>query len=209
MSAAEHLCRALEGHPWLAGAWGNDAGMLLRLSPCGLAELHRQGRQSLLDALQAQLTTQGLPSPLDWRLLDVVPDAMNAATVDQLLKAPRPRVAATVAEQQLDGCWTLTLRLPLDLVHFDDHFRHAPVLPGVVQASWALALAAPRLNTSLQCREMEALKFQRLLRPGDQIELSLRYEDEPAADRGKLHFAYHFDGAHCSSGRLRVARTHD
>jgi len=209
MSAAERICRALDSHPWLAGAWGNDAGILLLLSAGGDGELHRQGRQSLLDALQADLAEHGLESPRDWRLLDAVPDAMDAATVVRLLQTPRPRVATPIAEQQLDGCWKLTLRLPLDLIHFDDHFRHAPVLPGVVQASWALALAAPRLGTATDCREMEALKFQRLLRPGDQLELSLRYEDEPGAERGKLHFAYHLDGTHCSSGRLRVARTHD
>lgn len=203
------VAAVLAGHPWLTDVHAGDAGVLLLLSPCGLAELHRQGRQSLLDALQVQLTAQGVRYPPDWRLLDAATAAMDAASVDHWLKAPRPRVATTLAEQQWDGCWILTLRLPLDLIHFDDHFRKAPVLPGVVQAHWALTLAATRLRTSLLCREMEALKFQRLLRPGDQLELTLRYEDEPGAERGKLHFAYRLDGAHCSSGRLRVATTHD
>ncbi len=209
MNSPERIAGALDGHPWLTSACASDAGVLLLLNTCGHTELHRQGRQSLLDSLQAHLATKGLPSPHDWRLLDTMPDAMDPAAVVRLLKMPRPRVATPMAEHQLDGCWKLSLRLPLDLIHFDDHFRKAPVLPGVVQASWALAFAAPRLGTATDCREMEALKFQRLLRPGDQLELSLRYEDEPGAERGKLHFAYHLDGAHCSSGRLRVAKTHD
>jgi 3-hydroxymyristoyl/3-hydroxydecanoyl-(acyl carrier protein) dehydratase len=98
--------------------------------------------------------------------------------------------------------------LPSDLILFDDHFRTAPVLPGVVQVAWALALAAPRLGTSNHCREMEALKFQRLLRPGDRLQLDLHYEDEPGTTLGKLHFAYRLAGQHCSSGRLRVTLAH-
>ncbi|MEP7185303.1 MAG: hypothetical protein ABI767_05630 [Rhodanobacter sp.] len=209
MKSPERIAGALHGHAWLTSARASDAGVLLLLSPRGHAELHRQGRQSLLDSLQAHLTTQGLPAPREWRLPDVMPDARDTAAVARLLEAPRPRVATPTDEQQLDGCCKLTLRLPLDLVHFDDHFRKAPVLPGVVQVNWALALAAPRLHTSVHCREMEALKFQRLLRPGDVLQLSLHYEDEPGAERGKLHFAYHLDGAHCSSGRLRVVQTDD
>jgi 3-hydroxymyristoyl/3-hydroxydecanoyl-(acyl carrier protein) dehydratase len=209
MTLPERISGALENHPWLTSAYASDAGIVLLLNAWGHAEVHCQGRQSLLDSLQAHLTAQGLPAPRAWRLLDAMPDVMDDAAIVELLKASRPKMATPVAERHLDGIWTLSLRLPLDLVHFDDHFRKAPVLPGVVQVSWALALAAPRLGTSTHCRDMEALKFQRLLRPGDQLELSLRYEDEAGAERGKLHFAYHIDGAHCSSGRLRVVRTHD
>lgn len=206
MTTAERISGALGGHPWLTNAWASDAGVLLLLNASGHAELHRQGRQCLLDSLQAHLTTQRLPSPRDWRLLDAAPDVMDAAAIVRLWQTPRPLIATPSAEQRVDGGWKLSLRLPLDLVHFDHHFRNAPVLAGVVQVGWALALSAPRLRTSPRCREMEALKFQRLLRPGDHLQLSLRYEDEPGAERGKLHFAYHLDGAHCSSGRLRVAQ---
>jgi 3-hydroxymyristoyl/3-hydroxydecanoyl-(acyl carrier protein) dehydratase len=111
-----------------------------------------------------------------------------------------PRAAELLDERVADGTWTLRLRLPPALAHFAGHFPGAPVLPGVLQVQWALALAAPRLGVAPRCREMEALKFQRLLRPGDVVELELRLD----AARGKLHFAYRLDGAHCSSGRLRV-----
>lgn len=109
-----------------------------------------------------------------------------------------PRSAELLDERESDGVWTL--RLPPELAHFADHFPGAPVLPDVVQVQWALALAAPRLAIAPDCREMEALKFQRFLRPGDEVELELRLD----AARGKLHFTYRLDGAHCSSGRLQV-----
>lgn len=209
MTSIERIVAALDGHPWLTRTWAADAGVLLLLNACGVAELQREGRQALLDQLLAQLTRQGLSSPREWRLLDTMPGQTDAATVAQRLQMPRPKVATPITEHPLDGGCKLSLRLPLDLLHFDGHFRQAPVLPGVMQVSFALALAAPRLGTSTRCREMEALKFQRLLRPGELLELTLRYVDDPGAERGKLEFAYHFEGAHCSSGRLRVARAHD
>ena len=45
---------------------------------------------------------------------------------------------------------------------------------------------------------MEVLKFQQLVRPGDAIELHLRFDRE----RGKLYFAYRNGVAACSSGRI-------
>ncbi|HKT29952.1 acyl-CoA synthetase [Dyella sp.] len=103
-----------------------------------------------------------------------------------------------LAEHQQDGVWTLELLIPHELVYFAGHFPGAPVLPGLVQIAWALALAAPRLGTPPRCRLMEAVKFQHLLRPGDRVELVLRHDTA----RQKLHFAYRHDDKAYSSGRL-------
>lgn len=208
-SRTEALAAALALHPWLAQVHAGNNGALLLLNADGITQLRRHGRQALFDRLHAHLATHAIePTPL--RLLDRMPGDLDISTVDRLLASPRPEHALTLAEHAQDGRWTLTLQLPLELIHFDGHFPRAPVLPGVLQVGWALALAAPRLGTSTHCREMEAMKFQRLLHPGDRIELSLRVEtDVLDRTRGKLHFAYHLDGAHCSSGRLRVALAHD
>lgn len=109
------------------------------------------------------------------------------------------RTDPTIVGEQCDGdgC-TLQLAVPADLDYFPGHFPGAPVLPGVVQVAWALQLAAPRLGTSPRCREMEALKFQRLLQPGDRVTLTLRHDRA----RGKLHFAYREGDIAYSSGRL-------
>jgi 3-hydroxymyristoyl/3-hydroxydecanoyl-(acyl carrier protein) dehydratase len=208
MSPLAITAKTLADHPWLDGAWAGNTGALLLLSRHGQAEFHREGRQSLLDTLQSQLVTRHLAVPRDWRLLDAAPPATDHATIERLLATPRPRQVMPIAEHENAGLWKLDLVLPSDLIHFDDHFRKAPVLPGVLQVAWALALAAPRLGTSGHCREMEALKFQRLLRPGDALELDLHYEDEPGTTLGKLHFAYRLAGQHCSSGRLRVTLAH-
>lgn len=101
-------------------------------------------------------------------------------------------------EQRDDDDCTLQLQVPVDLACFAGHFPQAPVLPGVAQVAWALRLAASRLGTSPYCREMETLKFQHLLRPGDRVTLTLRHDHT----NGKLHFAYREAGTAYSSGRL-------
>ncbi len=200
----------LASHPWLAEAHAGSSGALLLLNRSGHAALRRHGRDALLADLQTHLGKQASDPAYKLRLLDAAPDEpLSLPTIDRRLDLARPDMAIVLAEHRRDGHWTLTLQLPLELIHFDDHFQRAPVLPGVLQVGWALALAAPRLDTSMHCREMEALKFQRLLRPGDRLELGLHFEpDVDDARPGKLHFAYHFEGAHCSSGRLRVERAH-
>jgi 3-hydroxyacyl-[acyl-carrier-protein] dehydratase len=104
-----------------------------------------------------------------------------------------------ILDEHCDGdeC-TLQLHIPDDLAYFPGHFPQAPVLPGAVQIAWALQWAASRLGSSPRCREMEALKFQRLLRPGDRVTLALRHDRA----RGKLYFAYREGETAYSSGRL-------
>ncbi|WP_426700168.1 hypothetical protein ACPPVV_12240 [Rhodanobacter sp. Col0626] len=204
-----HVRAHLAGHPWLAEAHAGNRGALLLLNLSGHAALRLHGRHSLLTTLQTHLDAHTPHAMYQLRLLDAAPGELSPPAVDRWLDTSRPDGALALAEHEHDGHWTISLQLPLELVHFDDHFQQAPVLPGVLQVGWALALAAPRLGTSMHCREMEALKFQRLLRPGDRVELGLRFEsDDDDATRGKLHFSYHLDGAHCSSGRLRVERAH-
>lgn len=103
-----------------------------------------------------------------------------------------------LSEHEHDRTWTLALHVPPDLAYFQGHFPQAPVLPGAVQIAWALAFAAQRFGTPQRCKVMEALKFQRLLRPGDRVDLTLRYD----TSRHKLHFAYRRGDTAYSSGRL-------
>lgn len=103
-----------------------------------------------------------------------------------------------LGEHEHGGTWTLMLHVPPELAYFPGHFPQAPVLPGAVQIAWALAFASQRFGTPKRCKVMEALKFQRLLRPGDRVELVLRYDRA----RHTLHFAYRHGDTAYSSGRL-------
>lgn len=178
---------------------------LVALSDAGLHALRNGGRRALINTLRQHLSAhcEALALPRRWRLVRHLPvntqGKLPQAQLDAVLQAPRPLQPERIDMRESDGNWQLTLGIPPDLAHFSGHFPQTPVLPGVVQIDWALALAR-ELITDLppHFAGMEVLKFQQLARPGDQLMLTLRFDPE----RGKLHFAYRNGDAPCSSGRI-------
>lgn len=189
--------RLQDDHPWVAQAHVGSDGVLLVPSTEGWFALRGRGRTAMLAEIRHTLDPRQRWRV--WRVLDA-PATLTLKAIDTLLCSPRPESVEVLGEREHDGIWTLDLRLQAELISFDDHFAQAPVVPGVLQVGWALALAAARLGTPLHCRDMEALKFQHLLRPGDRLVLTLRLD----ADSARLHFTYRLDGKQCSSGRLRM-----
>nr|BFD39224.1 acyl-CoA synthetase family protein [Pseudomonas sp. FFPRI_1] len=205
------LEQALEQHDWVAEARlgvieDNRAylGALLVLSESGLHALRNQGRRHLTQALRQHLSRhcEALALPRRWRLLRQMPlnnqGKLPQAEVQALLLAPRPQAPEVLEQVQHEEEWQLRLAIPPDLAYFSGHFPATPVLPGVVQVDWALALGQQLLQLPGRFAGMEVLKFQQLVRPGDRIQLNLRFD----AQRQKLYFAYLNDGAPCSSGRI-------
>lgn len=205
------LEQALVAHDWVAEArlgvvQENRAvlGALLVLSDAGLFALREHGRRSLTEALRKHLSQhcEALALPRRWRLVRQLPlnsqGKLPQADIEALLLAPRPKAPEVLEQVETDGEWSLQLSVPPDLAYFSGHFPKAPVLPGVVQVEWALNLGRQLLNLSGKFAGMEVLKFQQLVRPGDEVQLHLRFDPE----RGKLYFAYRNDTATCSSGRI-------
>ncbi|MBB6155770.1 acyl-coenzyme A synthetase/AMP-(fatty) acid ligase [Pseudomonas sp. JAI115] len=205
------LEQALVAHEWVAEArlgvvQENRAvlGALLVLSDAGLFALREHGRRSLTEALRKHLSQhcEALALPRRWRLVRQLPlnsqGKLPQADIEALLLAPRPKAPEVLEQVETDGEWSLQLSVPPDLAYFSGHFPKAPVLPGVVQVEWALNLGRQLLNLAGKFAGMEVLKFQQLVRPGDEIQLHLRFDPE----RDKLYFAYRNDTATCSSGRI-------
>ena len=206
------LEQALMAHHWVSDArlgvlqQGRAfLGALLALSPAGVHALRNQGRRSITDTLRRHLAghCEAIALPRRWRLLSQLPYSSQGklaqAAVEALLAAPRPTQVEPLSAVQRDGEWQLELQVPLDLAHFSGHFPQTPVLPGVVQIDWAQQLAR-QLIEHLPPRfvGMEVLKFQQLVRPGDPLQLSLRFD----ATRGKLYFTFRNGDKTCSSGRI-------
>jgi len=101
----------------------------------------------------------------------------------------------------------LELQVPADasLIDgpFSGHFPELPVLPGVIQLHWAVELAHRYLQTRPAFRELIGVKFQKVIHPGQRLNLVLEFD----AERGELRFRYHAAGATYSSGKLRLADT--
>ncbi|WP_336355892.1 AMP-binding protein [Pseudomonas granadensis] len=211
------LEQALVAHEWVAEArlgvvQENRAslGALLVLSDAGLFALREHGRRGLTESLREHLKThcEVLALPRRWRLLRQLPlnsqGKLPQAEVDALLIAPRPKAPELLEQVETGGEWSLQLSVPPDLAYFSGHFPKAPVLPGVVQVEWALNLGRQLLKLDGAFAGMEVLKFQQLVRPGDEIQLHLRFD----AERRKLYFAYRNDTATCSSGRILLGVGH-
>ncbi|MBV4486314.1 AMP-binding protein [Pseudomonas sp. SWRI153] len=211
------LEQALVTHDWVAEArlgvvQENRAslGALLVLSESGLFALREHGRRSLTETLRQHLREhcEALALPRRWRLVRQLPlnsqGKLPQADIEALLIGDRPKAPEVLAQAQTDGEWHLQLNVPPDLAYFSGHFPKAPVLPGVVQVEWALNLGRQLLNLTGAFAGMEVLKFQQLVRPGDEIQLHLRFD----AERGKLYFAYRNATATCSSGRILLGAPH-
>ncbi|WDR33721.1 acyl-CoA synthetase family protein [Pseudomonas serboccidentalis] len=211
------LEQALIAHDWVAEArlgvvQENRAvlGAVLVLSESGLFALREHGRRSLTEALRKHLSQhcEALALPRRWRLVRQLPlnsqGKLPQADIDALLLAPRPKAPEVLEQVETAGEWSLQLAVPADLAYFSGHFPKAPVLPGVVQVEWALKLGQQLLDLPGKFAGMEVLKFQQLVRPGDEIQLHLRFDRE----RGKLYFAYRNDTATCSSGRILLEPSH-
>ncbi|MBB3169255.1 3-hydroxyacyl-ACP dehydratase FabZ family protein [Simiduia aestuariiviva] len=105
-----------------------------------------------------------------------------------------------------DNCWQLELCITPDLYWFQGHFAEAPILPGVVQLNWARQQAMrlwPEAHAWLaQAGAMESIKFQQVIRPGEQVLLELTLDDA----RQRLTFSYvsadSAAGKKFASGRL-------
>lgn len=211
------LEQALVAHDWVAEArlgvvQDNRAvlGALLVLSEDGLFALREHGRRSLTETLRKHLSQhcEALALPRRWRLVRQLPlnsqGKLPQADIEALLIADRPKAPEVLEQVETDGEWSLQLSVPPDLAYFSGHFPKAPVLPGVVQVEWALNLGRQLLNLNAAFAGMEVLKFQQLVRPGDEIQLHLRFDPE----RRKLYFAYRNDTATCSSGRILLGADH-
>jgi acyl-coenzyme A synthetase/AMP-(fatty) acid ligase/3-hydroxymyristoyl/3-hydroxydecanoyl-(acyl carrier protein) dehydratase len=205
------LEQALAAHEWVSEARLGvvqesraSLGALLVLSEAGLLALRNLGRRAVTQSLRQYLSghCETLALPRRWRWLRQLP--LNAqgklpqAEVEAVLMAPRPKAPEVLEQIETDGEWSLRLAVTPDLAYFSGHFPTAPVLPGVVQVDWALSLGHQLLDLPPRFVGMEVLKFQQLVRPGDEVQLHLRFDRE----RGKLYFAYRNDTAACSSGRI-------
>lgn len=182
-------------------------GVLVVLSAQGLHALRNGGRKALVAQLRQHLSAycEALVLPRRWRFVEQLPanaqGKLQQQEMESLLAQPRSREPLLLETTGAGLEWQLQLQIPHDLAFFSGHFPASPVLPGVVQVDWALQLARQLMQLPTEFAGMEVLKFQQLIRPGDMVRLTLKFDGE----RSKLHFAFTMNGQPCSSGRILLA----
>lgn len=202
-----HLAR----HPYvaqaaavlLAGAARERLGALVALTREGCAALAAQGRVTVSKTLRAHLAdyVEAVVLPRRWRFCTALPfDArgkLPAATVAAAFDA-RPQGMEVLAQFVHDDVLHYELRVPATLVHFAGHFPGLPILPGVVQIDWAIALGADEWPDVRTIASIERLKFMAPVPPGAILRLTLAHD----AARRRMRFAFRFGERDSASGAV-------
>ncbi|MDY7578931.1 AMP-binding protein [Herbaspirillum sp. RTI4] len=157
--------------------------------------------QSLRDVLAD--TVEPVALPRRWRYPDALPvntqGKISHAALLALLDPPaRPTEPHYIVLKQEAQHLLMQLSIAADLHYFDGHFQNAPVLPGVAQVEWAILYAQHHFAMPPLFTGMQALKFQRVIRPGDTVMLQLDYDPLKSV----LSFRFYTGDAPHSSGRI-------
>ena len=173
----------------------------------GWQMLDASGKHLLNSVLREHLAqaVERVALPRSWRYLDALPVNAQGKTTHAELHAlldepasvanilPHRRLLERDAQRVL-----FELVAPADLLYFDGHFAGAPVLPGVVQVDWAIALGREVFDLPPVFRAIHALKFQQVIRPDIAFSAELLY-DSP---KSSLVFRYYSAAGQHASGRL-------
>ncbi len=213
---------ALRGHAWVSNVallpLGPAADVRVAAvvvpSPEGRAALEREGRRAVSASLAARLEPlfDRVLLPRAHRYVDELPrDDRGKTTVAALagLFAPDEGLPCTeperISERRSPGRLERSLRVPVDLAFLEGHFPGFPIVPGVVQLRWALAIAAELLGRPPRVARVEALKFRDLLRPGQSFRAVVALDVKGEAFEFRLTSDDAASGRVFSSGRCVLA----
>lgn len=141
-------------------------------------------------------TLSAVSAALSWRPFFDRPTPMTIAQLRTLFSGDEwPRFEQM---HTTEGGFVIELFLDPSIRWFAGHFPDQPVLAGVVQTHWAAELGRALFNIEGEFAQIDNLKFQSVLVPGQTVSLQLTY----LADKGWLKFRFDYDGQSFSQGKL-------
>ena len=205
----------VEAAVWLATQDGVDAGgrrAMLRAavvpSPAGWTHLRESGRRQVSRLLREHLCAYVDPSlaPRHWRYVKRIPQdsqgKRSVETLDRLFDEafdPRIVLPEIAGRSSAENRLVLELRVPEELRFFEGHFPGYPVVPGYVLLAWVLRFAAESFPLPARATRLRALKFHRVVKPGDSIAVSISWQ----AERLQLEFTIQESGSKVAGGRIQ------
>jgi acyl-coenzyme A synthetase/AMP-(fatty) acid ligase len=176
-------------------------GMMAEPTAAGWT-IAQQGKRALVDALTS--TLRGSPGievlPRRWRFVDPWPVNADGKSPESLLKERFDRRRPEFRLLGIDGGKTqVEIQVPASSPFFEGHFPGLPILPGVAQIDWMIWLTRVLWGVEgTAFAGLEAVKFQRVIRPGERIVASLEFD--PVARRTR--YAIRSGEGACASGRI-------
>ena len=207
--------RSLLAHGWVQQARAvvlEDAGvsarvgMVVELAECGWQALQQQGRRAVGQTLRSVLegVVERVALPRSWRYVAQLPVNTQSKTTQQSLLAlfnpvvPQPHWLERSATQAV-----AELHIQPQLRVLEGHFPGATLVPGVAQLHWVVSLGQQAFGLESRFADVQLLKFQQPILPGDTVQLQLQWQ----AEKGCLQFALtSARGAHASGKLLEWRR---
>ena len=181
-------------------------GAVLVPTDATLVEADEATRRRFQQRVAARLAQRqdAVTRPRRWRLLRALPlNAQGKVTQAALLSLFEPRLPAHQWVRREPAAAALRITLAPTLRVFEGHFEQTPILPGVAQLDWAIQFARGIFPLPPRFLRLDALKFQHVARPGDELTLQLDWD----AGRDTLGFRYtSLHGVHASG---KVLFSHD
>lgn len=205
---------ALESHPLVACARAEAmSGEVPRIG--ALVVLNADGRARLLETSHAGLTfelrrellsvTGRAAFPRRIRFVRALPVDVRGKTTVAAARAALGawcREPVVLAWREASDRLTARLVFPADLECFDGHFPGLKVLPGVAQLYFLRHFARQVFADFPEAATWRRLKFQKLVLPGREVELSVSRIGE-----GQFEFSLDGETGRCASGRIERSGT--
>ncbi|WP_301099377.1 hypothetical protein [Otariodibacter sp.] len=175
----------------------------IELSEEGIQLFREKGRKAVIEQLKTCLLEQKgeLVIPKLWHFTDKLPRD-NQSNIDARMfeKICLTDIVDPIwrDKKQQDEQLFLKGKVPIDLTFFKGHFANFPLVPGVVELQWVNDQITEFLGLEKTILRVDNLKFQKFLRPNDDMELNLKWQPE----HNRVIFQLKVDNEMCSSGRI-------
>ena len=153
-------------------------GAVIVPSDEGWQLLREHGRREFSQRLSTHLADShdAVTRPRRWRFVEALPaNAQGKVTEPALAALFRPQYPQPLWHSRTAADAELEIFLEADLAAFDGHFPQAQILPGVAQLDWAIHFGRETFAIQAPFQRMDVLKFQRVLRPGETVRMSLHW----------------------------------
>jgi acyl-CoA synthetase (AMP-forming)/AMP-acid ligase II len=186
----------------------SEIGAVVVLSHEGQKKLLSGGKIKLIREIRQNLSVylDRVVMPRKWRFVSKIP--VNAQgkksyrLLQQLLRKSvslmgQVRYPEILKTELSDEVVNLTIKIPENLSYFEGHFSEMPVVPGVVQLDWVVKFAIQHFKISGRVSEGNRIKFSQLMRPLDEICLTLQHtpEKKSVSYRYKLGDKFYASGS--------------
>lgn len=171
------------------------------LSQAGIDAFRNEGRKAVIETLKhyLALTQESTSIPRFWRFTDTLPRNSQS-------KISRVEFEQICLVMPIDPIWLSSSneddwqifhgKVPLDLRYFSGHFAKFPLVPGVVEIQWVMDKVVEFFSEEKLVSHINNLKFQKFLRPNDELELRLKFD----AIKNRMAFQLKTEGEMCGSG---------